>query len=446
MSSRWLVVAAGASVLFASSAASADSIDELRVRPERPAGYRADAFAEKSVNRAVPLVVPLREAWESGAFAWPASRRAAFANDPSSRSNVIGLSAVTARQRDDRDPAQWLPATSARCDYVKRWIAVKRTWNLSVDPAEAARLRRLSAACPTATVAPTTIASTAPPPAPTNPPSSTTTVPSVTTVRSSTTIAATVPAGNAALAQLATIRVSPEYTAGYDRELFPHWKDLDGDGCDARENVLIRDSIVKTTLGSGCKVLVGKWVSPYDGATWTDPADIDIDHVVALNEAWQSGAYAWTTQQRTLYANDLTDSRTLMAVTDSVNQQKSDKDPTEWLPPLASYRCTYLANWIAVKARWSLRMDQAEYDTVKAGVSGCAVNSSIAAALPTTVPVVATPQTTTQAATQTTAGQATVYVSPGAFCSPYGATGQSSSGVTYTCKPSDTEARNRWRR
>mgnify|MGYP003347058567 CR=1 FL=1 len=82
MSSRWLVVVAGASVLFASSAASADSIDELRVRPERPAGYRADAFAEKSVNRAVPLVVPLREAWESGAFAWPASRRAAFANDP----------------------------------------------------------------------------------------------------------------------------------------------------------------------------------------------------------------------------------------------------------------------------------------------------------------------------------------------------------------------------
>ena len=89
---------------------------------------------------------------------------------------------------------------------------------------------------------------------------------------------------------------------------------------------------------------------------------------------------------------------------------------------------------------------RSEYDTVKAGVSGCAVNSSIAAALPTTVPVVATPQTTTQAATQTTAGQATVYVSPGAFCSPYGATGQSSSGVTYTCKPSDTEARNRWRR
>ena len=141
-----------------------------------------------------------------------------------------------------------------------------------------------------------------------------------------------------------------------------------------------------------------------------------------------------------------------MAVTDSVNQAKSDKDPTEWLPPLASYRCTYLSNWVAVKVRWSLRMDQAEYDAVKAGLAGCgSATVTSGATLPTTVaPSVTTSQTTTQATsqatTQTTAAQVTSYVTPGAFCSPYGATGQSSNGVSYTCKPSDTEARNRWRR
>jgi len=431
--SRWLVVVAGAALTIAcpAPASAADPLGGLSVKAERPAGYKPSLFGEKKAAVKTPPVVPMREAWESGAFAWSSGRRNRFLNDAAVRATTAGLTTAADAQRADRDPAAWLPAVDARCAYVARWIAVKSAWGLSVDPAEAGRLRAVAAQCTSSSTTPSTVTqSTGSQASPTS------------TAKPTTTTSASVATPtNTALTLLDSIRIGPEYTAGYDRELFPHWKDLDGDGCDARQNVLIRDSVVKATVGSGCKVIVGKWISPYDGATWTDPADIDIDHVVALNEAWQSGAYAWTTQQRTNYANDLTDSRTLMAVTDSVNQAKSDKDPTEWLPPLASYRCTYLSNWVAVKARWSLRMDQAEYDAVRAGLGGCATTSSIM-----TAPAVTTSQTTIQVTTQPTSAQTATYVTPGAFCSPYGATGQSSSGVTYTCKPSDTEARNRWRR
>ena len=424
---KWLVVACGASLVVSipNVAHAADSVTGLEVRSEVRTGFSAARFPGANSSR-VPFVVPLREVWESGANYWSAARRASFARSASARSAKVGLSPKANANRGDRDPVQWLPAPSQRCAYVAKWIAVKRAWGLAADPAEVARLRRLVATCGAGSV-PTT-------PAPTI--STSVPVPSTTVASAPTTSTnVTVPvAGSSVLDALATIRIVPEYTVGYDRNLFPHWKDLDGDGCDTRKEVLIRDSRTKAVIGSSCTVTTGTWLSPYDGATWTNPSDVDIDHVVALSEAWRSGAYAWSTQQRTNYANDLTDDRTLLAVTDSVNQSKSDKDPTEWLPPLASYRCTYLANWVSVKARWSLAMDQAEHSVVKSALAGCANQTSPAApALPTGNP--------------TTGGQAAaVVVSPGAFCTPFGATGVSDKGVTYTCKPSETEARNRWRR
>jgi hypothetical protein len=160
---------------------------------------------------------------------------------------------------------------------------------------------------------------------------------------------------------LATIPTVEEYTGplAYDRDLFTHWT-TQPDGCTTRERVLIRDSTTPAVVGTGCAVTSGTWLSPYDGATWTAPANIDIDHVVALSEAWDSGAYAWTAERRTAYANDLTDSRTLIAVTDTVNAQKSDYDPTQWLPPATSDTCRYIGAWISVKARWGLSADPTE--------------------------------------------------------------------------------------
>lgn len=116
---------------------------------------------------------------------------------------------------------------------------------------------------------------------------------------------------------------------GYSRDKYPHWISQ-GDNCNTREVVLKRDGEgVKT--GNDCYPTSGTWTSPYDGATWTDPSDIDIDHMVPLANSWISGAKAWTNEQRQAFANDLTNPQ-LLAVTDNVNQSKSDKSPDRWRP------------------------------------------------------------------------------------------------------------------
>ena len=152
-------------------------------------------------------------------------------------------------------------------------------------------------------------------------------------------------ATNDAKSVLASIKVENEYKTGYKRSLFVHWSDLDGNGCDTREEVLKRDSISKPQVDPyRCFVVAGDWFSKYDGKNLSDRSDVDIDHVVALKEAWDSGAWAWSMSQRQAFANDLTDRRTLIAVTDRVNASKSDKDPSNWMPPLRSYWCAYLGD------------------------------------------------------------------------------------------------------
>ncbi|EHA48159.1 hypothetical protein MCOR27_004435 [Pyricularia oryzae] len=144
---------------------------------------------------------------------------------------------------------------------------------------------------------------------------------------------------------------------GYNRDLFPHWSTQSGT-CNTREYVLKRDgSNVETN--SACSAVSGTWKSPYDGATWTSASNIDIDHMVPLKNAWVSGASQWTTTQRQQFANDITRPQ-LWAVTNSVNRSKSDSSPDNWLPPLASFYCTYAKSWIQVKSYWALTITGAE--------------------------------------------------------------------------------------
>ena len=133
---------------------------------------------------------------------------------------------------------------------------------------------------------------------------------------------------------IAQIPTASESNSGYDRALFPHWVDANGDCQNTRAEVLISeaDAAVTYTSASKCTVATGRWFSYYDRATWTNAADIDIDHMVPLAEAWGSGARSWTTSRRQAYANDLGDYRTLVGVTDNVNQSKGDQDPSTWLP------------------------------------------------------------------------------------------------------------------
>jgi hypothetical protein len=117
--------------------------------------------------------------------------------------------------------------------------------------------------------------------------------------------------------------------------------------------------------------VVGTWRSAYDGLTTSFPSAFDIDHVVALKEAWDSGAWAWTPAGRQSYANDLGDSRSLRAVSALSNRSKSDKDPAQWLPPSASFRCTYATEWVVVKVRWQLKVDALERAALRRILSGC---------------------------------------------------------------------------
>ncbi|MFF7228220.1 uncharacterized protein DUF1524 [Streptomyces sp. 2333.5] len=155
---------------------------------------------------------------------------------------------------------------------------------------------------------------------------------------------------------------------GYSRAKFPHWIDQ-GKNCNTREVVLKRDG-TDVQQNSSCAAVSGKWVSPYDGATWTKASDLDIDHVVPLAEAWKSGAAKWTTARRQQLANDLTHSQ-LIAVTDNVNQEKGDKDPAKWLPPKASYHCEYARMWVWVKHVYGMSADSAEKAALKKILDGC---------------------------------------------------------------------------
>ncbi|MBZ6102656.1 HNH endonuclease family protein [Streptomyces olivaceus] len=170
---------------------------------------------------------------------------------------------------------------------------------------------------------------------------------------------------------VAALPVADESRDGYTRSAFKHWVDADKDSCNTRMEVLIAESRVPATVGSGCKVTAGEWFSYYDGVTVTAPGGLDIDHMVPLAEAWDSGASAWSAERREQYANDLDAERSLVAVTARTNRSKSDQDPADWLPPLADARCTYLADWVGTKLRWGLSVDEPEREALAELAGGC---------------------------------------------------------------------------
>ncbi|SCG78137.1 HNH endonuclease family protein [Micromonospora inositola] len=170
---------------------------------------------------------------------------------------------------------------------------------------------------------------------------------------------------------VANLPVATEVRTGYDRRLFPLWIDADGDGCNTRYEVLIAEATTKPSVGAGCALSGGRWYSYYDNTYWTITSDLDIDHMVPLAEAWDSGARNWTTSRRQSYANDLGDSRPLVAVTDNVNQAKGDQDPATWMPSYSSARCRYINEWVATKIRWRLTVDTAEKNALTSWANSC---------------------------------------------------------------------------
>ncbi|MGJ3191318.1 HNH endonuclease [Paenarthrobacter nitroguajacolicus] len=168
----------------------------------------------------------------------------------------------------------------------------------------------------------------------------------------------------------------------YDRAAFGQaWADADRNGCDTRNDILRRDlSAVEFTQGSSCKVAAGEFHEPYTGAHLAflrgqdTSAAVQIDHVVALADAWQKGAQQLSAQQRQTLANDPLN---LIAVDGPANVKKGAGDAATWLPSNKNFRCHYVARQISVKAAYKLWITQAEKDAMKGVLSACPEQQTI---------------------------------------------------------------------
>ena len=164
---------------------------------------------------------------------------------------------------------------------------------------------------------------------------------------------------------------------GYTRAQFgPAWADVDRNGCDTRNDILKRDltSITYRAKTRNCVVESGTLVDRYSGETINfvkgniSSMEVQIDHVVALSNAWQTGAFKLTAEQRKALSNDPLN---LFAVKGRLNSQKGDGDAATWLPPLKSFRCNYVAQQIAVKAKYSLWVTAPEKAAMVSILSKC---------------------------------------------------------------------------
>ena len=170
---------------------------------------------------------------------------------------------------------------------------------------------------------------------------------------------------------LAALPIQDEARTGYDRDLFRHWVDEDQDGCTTRAEVLIAEAVMSPAVNEDCKLAGGRWYSYYDDVYVNGAKGLDIDHLVPLAESWDSGARDWNAAKRQAYANDLSENVPLIAVTAKSNRSKSDQDPAEWMPTDEDASCRYAFEWVSVKTRWGLSVDEAEAAALAAVVADC---------------------------------------------------------------------------
>lgn len=163
---------------------------------------------------------------------------------------------------------------------------------------------------------------------------------------------------------------------GYSRERFGQaWADVDGNGCDTRDDLLARDLLDVRLDPDGCTVLAGTLLDPYTGTTVAfvrgpDSADVQIDHLVALDDAWRTGAQAWPAARRLAFANDPAN---LLAVDGRANQDKGASDASQWLPPQTGYACVYVVRQLRVKAAYGLWLTPVEHAATARTLDGCVV-------------------------------------------------------------------------
>ncbi|GHC64470.1 GmrSD restriction endonuclease domain-containing protein [Streptomyces cinnamoneus] len=180
-----------------------------------------------------------------------------------------------------------------------------------------------------------------------------------------------IPDRDDAARMLDELDVQPFSSKGYDRRHFGGacWVRHGINRCTTRELVLKLQSVVPATLDGLCRVVGGKWRSEYDNRDMADPTHIDVDHIVPLRNAWGSGASSWTPRKRQEFANDMTATPQLIAVSTWSNRRKGDKGPDKWLPQ--GGECTYSRAWIAVKDYYGLSVTLAEKAKLEQVLAGC---------------------------------------------------------------------------
>jgi len=156
----------------------------------------------------------------------------------------------------------------------------------------------------------------------------------------------------------------------YNRRNWPHWIDEDNDCQNTRAEILIRDSLkpVRFKRNKNCAVVEGKWIDPYTGQIMFKASRVDIDHVVPLEYAWQTGAADWPKSRKQIFANDF---HNLLAVNRSVNRSKSNKGPSRWQPPLRNYWCEYASLWRQIQGKYNLLISAGEDQSLRKMERAC---------------------------------------------------------------------------
>jgi len=206
------------------------------------------------------------------------------------------------------------------------------------------------------------------------PSSSTTSVTTATSSPNSVTSSTVAPQSVSTRERLAVLSIDdrPSPQGSYRREEWPHWADVDGNGCDARQDALAAWSVVPATVNrSGtCKVVVGSWVSPYDQMASNNPSDFDVDHLVPLENAFRSGGWAWSTERRRAFANNPGE---LVVASASSNRSKGSDPPNEWRPAFRDSWCAYADGWVKVKSAWGLTVTTSERDALGQMLDTCGI-------------------------------------------------------------------------
>ena len=223
-------------------------------------------------------------------------------------------------------------------------------------------------AAPEPATATSTPMTTSEAPTPSLTPANTPSTPTVTATKVPST-----PAATDATTLVITVAEIPAGIPEYDRGEWRHWTDEDGDCQDARQEVLIAESLVEVTYEDDrrCRVATGRWWAPHLGHHLENPRHLDVDHHVPLKNAHLSGGWAWDEERKEEYANYLTDLAHLVAISARHNRSKGARGPEEWAPPDNDLWCDYALHWAEIKQEWNLTMTAVESEIVMDMLGTC---------------------------------------------------------------------------